>query len=278
MSTFTTPEPITATVTTAGARVRVAAGDRSDTVVLIEPVNSASKADVKVAENTKVDFTAGELSIKTTKSGDKNGSVAITIALPAGSKLVLNTAWTDVHTDGPLGDCELNLASGQVQLDHIAALRANLAAGEVAIGHIAGTADIDGGTAGVRIGEAEGVVRYQGTTGKVWIGRAVSDVDLGGSSGSFDIDRAEGSVIAKAADCPIRIGRITSGQAELMNASGGIEVGIGADTAASVDANSTKGVVRNSLPEQDNPGEFDHKVTLYARTRLDDIVIHRATV
>lgn len=278
MSTFATPEPITATVTTAGARVQITASERPDTVVLIEPVNNASKADVKVVENIKVDFAAGELSIKTTKSGDKDGSAAITIALPAGSKLVLNTAWTNVHADGPLGDCELNMASGQVQLDRIAALRANLAAGEVAIGHIAGTADIDGGPAGVRIGVAEGVLRYEGTTGKVWIGHAGSDVDLGGSSGSFDIDRADGSVIAKAADCPIRIGRITSGQAELMNASGGIEVGIGADTAASVDANSTKGVVRNSLPEQDNPGEFDHKVTLYARTRLDDIVIHRATV
>jgi hypothetical protein len=278
MSVFTTPEPITATLTTAGARVRVAASERSDTVVLVEPINSANSSHLKVAENTEVDFFAGELSIKTTKPGDKNGSVAITIELPAGSRLVLNTASTDVRADGLLGDCQLHMASGQVQLDHIAALKAELTAGAVGIGHIAGTATIEGGAAGVRIGEVTGVVRYEGSTGKVWIGRAWSDLDLSGAGGSFDIDRADGSVIAKAADCPIRIGRITHGQAELTNASGGIGIGIGEDTAASVDATSTKGTVRNSLPAQDNPAGLDNQVKVYARTRLDDIVIHRAAV
>jgi hypothetical protein len=274
MTQFATPKPITATLTTGGARVRVAASERSDTVVLVEPINSANSSDVKVAERTKVDFSDGELSVETTKSGDKNGSVAITIELPVGSKLVLNTAWTDVHADGVLGDCELNVASGQIQLDHIAALRGNLAAGSVSIGQVAGTTDIEGGAAGLRIGETNGAVRYQGSTGKVWIGHALSDVDLGGGSGGgFDIDRAEGSVIAKAANCPIRIGRITRGQAELTNASGGIEIGVSETTTASVDAKSTKGTVRNSLSTED---KSDNQVTVYARTRLDDIVIRPA--
>jgi hypothetical protein len=273
--TFVTPAPITATLTTGGARVRITASERSDTVVRVEPINSASRSDVKVAEKTEVDFTAGQLSVKTIKSGDKNGSVAITVEVPVGSRLVLNTAWTDVHAEGLLGDCELNVASGLVQLDHTAALRANLAAGSVTVGHIAGTADVDGGAAGLRIGEVTGVVRYSGSTGKVWIGHAHSDVELGGASGSFDVDRAEGSVIAKAANCPIRVGRITRGQAELTNASGGIEVGVGADVIALVDARSTKGAVRNSLPAHDDQ---DNQVKVYARTRLDDIVIHRTAV
>jgi hypothetical protein len=54
MSTFTTPEPITATLTTAGAHIRVTASERSDTVVRVAPVNSANKQDVKVAESTGV--------------------------------------------------------------------------------------------------------------------------------------------------------------------------------------------------------------------------------
>jgi hypothetical protein len=71
---------------------------------------------------------------------------------------------------------------------------------------------------------------------------------------------------------------MTCGQAELMNASGGIEVGISEGAAARVDAKSTKGAVRSSLPEQDNLDELDNKINLYARTRLDDIVIHHAAV
>lgn len=271
MSTFITPQPITATLTTAGARVRIAATERTDTVVRVEPVNSANKIDVRVAEKTKVDFSGGVLAVKTTKSGDQNGSVAITIELPAGSRLVLNTAWTEVQADGLLGDCEVNIGSGQVQLDRVAALRANLGAGGLAVGHVAGTADIEGSSAGVRIGEVDGVVRYQGTSGKVWIGHARSDVDLGGSSGSFDIGRADGGVIAKAADCPIRIAQVTRGRLELMNASGGIEVGVSEGAAVQVDAKSTKGRVRTSLPSQN-----DYQVKVYARTRLDDIVVHPA--
>jgi hypothetical protein len=56
MPTFATPELVTASVTTPGARARVAASERSDTAVLIESVNSASKPDAKAAENTKVDW------------------------------------------------------------------------------------------------------------------------------------------------------------------------------------------------------------------------------
>lgn len=276
MSVFATPEPITAALFTGGALVRIAASERQDTTVLVEPVDSTDRSHVKVAEKTTVDFTGGELTVKTVKSGDKDGSVAITIELPAGSGLVLNTAWSEVHADGRFGDCELDMASGRVLLDHVAALRGNLAAGEVEVGHVAGTVHVDGGSAGVRLGTVEGTVRYEGSSGHVRIGHAASDVALGGASGRFDIDRADGDVVAKAAACPIRIGVMTSGRAELANASGGIEVGVAEGTAAVVDADSTKGAVRNSLPAQDDLASFADKVTIHARTRRDDIVVHRA--
>ena len=85
MPTLATPGPISATVVAGGAQVRVTASDRTDTVVLVEPINAASQSDVTVANKTKVDFADGQLLVKTTKSGDKNGSVAITIDLPAAS-------------------------------------------------------------------------------------------------------------------------------------------------------------------------------------------------
>jgi hypothetical protein len=116
MSVFATPQPINATLTTGGARVRIIASERQDTVVRVEPIDSTNRSDVKVAAKTKVEYAAGQLTVATVKSGDKNGSVAITIELPAGSGLALNTVWSDVHADGPLGDCVLNVASGQVQL------------------------------------------------------------------------------------------------------------------------------------------------------------------
>lgn len=278
MATFTTPKPITAALTTAGARVRIVAGERTDTVVRVEPIDSGSKADRKVAEKTEVGFSDGELSIRTNKAGDRDGSVAITVELPAGSRLNLNLAWSEATVDGRLGDCELEMASGQVRLDQIAALRGRMAAGSVAVGRVAGPVDVEGATGGVRIGEVEGVVRYQGSSGRVWIGHALSDIDFHGADGSLDVDRAEGGVVAEAADCPIRIGRMTRGRALLRNASGGIEVGIAKNSAASVDAESTKGTVRDSVSGQDAPAGSPDQVEVYARTRRDDIVIHLANL
>lgn len=276
MPTFATPGPIAATVEVAGARVRVTASDRTDTVVLVEPINEASRSDVKVASKTKVGFTGGQLSVKTTTPGDKSGSVAITIDMPSGSGLAVYLAHSSVQVDGPVGQCELHLASGQVQLDRIDALQASIASGEVAIGHIAGHANIEGGAFAMRIGEVNGTVGLSNSGGQAWIGHASADLDLSSSSGGFDIDRADASVTATTASGAIRIGRMTHGQAKLMNGSGNIEVGIGEGAAASVDANSERGAVHDFVTPQGSSDPSDHKVMVHARTRHGDIIIQRA--
>jgi len=275
MVTFATPGPIAATVEVAGARVRVTAGDRTDTVVLVQPINEGSRSDVKVADKTKVDFAGGQLSVKTTTPGDKNGSVAITICLPAGSSLAAYLAHSSVQVDGPVGLCDLHLASGQIQLDRIDALQASIASGEVTIGHISGRASIDGGAFGMRIGEAEGPVGLSSSGGQAWIGHASADLDFSSGRGDIDVDRADGSITATTASGAIRIGRMTHGQAKLTNGSGNIEVGISEGAPATVDATSERGSVRNSVASPDNPATSDAVVSVHARTRHGDIVIQR---
>jgi Putative adhesin len=276
MPTFATPGPITATVEVAGAQVRIAASDRTDTVVLVQPIDEASRSDVKVAGQTKVDFAAGQLTVKTTVPGDKKGSVAITIDLPAGSGLAAHLAYSSVRADGPLGQCELQMASGRVQLDRIDALQANISAGEVAIGHVAGRADIDGATFAIRISEAEGAVGLSSSGGRAWIGHASADLDLRSGSGSFDIDRADGSVAATTGSGAIRIGRLMRGPAKLTNGAGNIEIGISEGTVADLDVNSERGAVRNSLPSPEDPATSGNRVAVHARTRHGDIIIQRA--
>ena len=128
----------------------------------------------------------------------------------------------------------------------------------------------------MRISEVKDTVRLSSSGGQTWIGHASADLDLSSASGGFDIDRADGSVTAKTGDGAIRIGRLTRGQAELLNGSGNIEVGISEGTAARVDANSERGSVRNSVPSQENPEMSDNKVTVHARARHGDIIIQRA--
>ncbi len=274
MHTFATPGPITATVQVAGARVQLTAADRADTVVLVEPVDPASASDVRVAGRTRVDCAGGRLSVKTTVSGHERGSVAITIGLPAGSGLVAYLAHSSVRADGPLGECELHVAKGRVQLDRVAALQANIAAGEVAVGHVAGRADIEGSVVADRIAEAGGSVGLSTSGGQLWIGHAAADLELSSAGGGFDIDRADGSVTARTGDGAIRIGRLTRGHAELANSSGTIEVGISDGAAARVDADSKRGSVRDSVTS--DGGHGTGTVAVHARTRHGDIIIRRA--
>jgi hypothetical protein len=263
-------------VQVAGAQVRVTASDRTDTVVLVEPINEASRSDVKVASKTKVDFAGGQLSVETTTPGDKSGSVAITIDLPACSSLAADLAYSRVEVDGPVGQCELRLASGQVQLDAIDALQASIASGEVVIGHIAGRANIDGGAFTMRIGEVKGNVGLSSSGGQAWIGHASADLDLSSGSGDFAIDRADGSITVTTASGAIRIGRMTHGRAKLTNGSGNIEVGISEGAAASIDVNSERGAVHNFVSSPGDSDPSDDKVMVHARTRHGDIIIQRA--
>lgn len=276
MPTFATPGPIAATVEVAGAQVRVTASDRTDTVVQVEPIDTANRKDVKVAENTLVDFADGQLSVKTKTPGDKDGSVAITIDLPTGSSLVAHLAYSEVNTEGALGASELHMASGQVQLDRIDALKASVSSGEVAIGHVAGRADIDGSAFTLRIGEVDGAVGFSTSGGQTWIGHAAADLDLHSASGDFDIDRADGHVTAETSSGAIRIGRMTAGRAKLRNASGNIEVGISEGTVASIDVDSERGAVHNFVSSPTEAGASDDKVSVFARTRHGDITIQRA--
>jgi hypothetical protein len=276
MSTFAAPGPIAATVEVAGARVRVTASDRTDTVVLVEPIDAANRSDVRVAGKTEVDFAGGQLSVKTTVAGDKKGSVAITIDLPAGSSLGAYLAHSNVQVDGPVGRFELHMASGQVRLDRIEALRASIASGDVAIGHIDGRADIDGGAFAMRIGEVGGAVGLANSGGQAWIGHASAGLDLRSAGCDFDIERADGGVTATTASGAIRIGRMTHGPAKLTNASGDIEVGISEGAAASIDVKSERGAVHNFVSSPGNPDPSDPTVMVHARTRHGDIIVRRA--
>jgi hypothetical protein len=278
MPTFATPGPIVATVQVAGARVRVNASDRTDTVVRVEPVNPADKTDVKVADRTKVAFAAGRLSVKTTVSGARNGSVDITIDLPAGSSLVSYLGHSSVRAEGSFGECELHSASSRVRLDRVDALQANMGAGELAIERVAGRARIDGSVIAVRIGEAGDAVELSNSGGPTWIGHAAADLDLSSDGGGFDIDRADGSVTAKTGDGAIRIGRLAHGRATLWNRSGNIEIGIGEGTAVRVHADSKKGSVRNTVAAQERRATSENELTVDARTRHGDIIVQHAAV
>src|ERR1700710_1476888 len=106
MPTFPTPQPIHLTLELANGDARVTATERDDTVVEIRPHDPARKADVRAAEDVRVELGDGRLLVKSPGQGlSRPGAVDVTIALPSGSRLDGKTGAGDLSADGVLGEC-----------------------------------------------------------------------------------------------------------------------------------------------------------------------------
>src|SRR5215470_7317327 len=140
MPTFDTPQPISVRLSLGSviANVRVTAGDRTDTTVDVHPVDASSKADLKIAEQTRVECSDGRLLVRAPKLGSlfgRTGSVDVTIALPSGSQLQGEIGMGELLCEGELGECRFKTGYGEIRLDKAAAVDLTSASGDVTVDH-----------------------------------------------------------------------------------------------------------------------------------------------
>ena len=113
MPEYQTPQPISVVLELRVAEVRVAAGDREDTVVEVRPSDGSKRDDVNAAEQTRVEYADGRLLVKTPRRlrewspFSDGGSIDVQIGLPAGSELIGHAAVGAFRCTGTLGSCEL---------------------------------------------------------------------------------------------------------------------------------------------------------------------------
>jgi DUF4097 and DUF4098 domain-containing protein YvlB len=281
MPNFETPEPISVSVHLVVGDLRIIASDRSDTVVVVSPNDSSSEADVKAAEQTRVEFSQGRLLIKAPKSwktfspfGGRE-SIDVAIELPAGSRVDAEAAVGDISCDGRLGECSFTTSVGNIRLEETGPARLNTSAGSVTVDRIAGRAEITG-SGQVRIRQIDGGAVIKNLNGVTWIGDIKGDLRCNAANGDITIDRALSAVMAKTANGAVRIGEVMRGSVELGTAYGELEVGIREGTAALLDVRSQFGSVRNLLTASDGPEPSDQRVEVRARTSFGDIVIRRS--
>ena len=282
MPIYETPEPISVTVDLGVGNVRMTAGGRTDTVVEVRPSNESKTADLKAAEETRVEFGSGRLLIKTPKDWRRyslfssGGSVDVTIEMPSGSEVHGSVEMGGVEGQGELGACELSTGMGSIRLDRTGPLSASTGFGEVVVGRIAGDADISTGSGEVRIGAVDGTVVIRNSNGYTKLGDVAGDLRVKAANGSIHVDHAGDSVTAKSANGSIRVGDVVRGTIVLETAAGDLEVGIHQGSAAWLDVSTRHGNVRNSLDVTEGPDQSDTTVEVRARTPYGDIVISRS--
>lgn len=281
MPTFDTPEPVSAVLELVVGDVHITASDRDDTVVEIRPSDESHEPDVRAAEQTRVEYSAGRLLVKTPRQRSlslfsKPGSIDVTIGLPTGSQVYGDASVAAFRSAGRLGTCRLKLATGDIQLEQTGPLEASTAAGAIVVDRVAGPAEVSTGSGRVRLGQIDGNAVIKNSNGDSWIGEAAGDLRVNAANGSISVDRADADVNARSANGDVRVGGVTRGSASLKTSVGEIEVGIQAGTAARLDVHTGFGHIRNQMDASDGPGPSDQTVEVSARTSYGDIVIRRS--
>jgi DUF4097 and DUF4098 domain-containing protein YvlB len=280
MTSFDTPEPISATIDAAVGDVRIRAGDRGATVVEVRPSDASNEEDVRVADQTRIEYADQQLLVKAPKlrswlARSGGGSIDVTIELPAGSHVRGTLGLGDFDCDGRLGDCRIKTGLGRIRLDQADTLNLRTGAGDISVDRATGRAEVTAGSGEVRLRELDNSSVVKNSNGDTWIGLAGGDLRLNAANGSIAVDEALASVGARSAHGDVRVGEVVRGSVVLETKIGDLEVGIREGTAAWLDVSSRFGHVHNALDAADAPGTSADTVEVRARTSVGEIVIRR---
>jgi DUF4097 and DUF4098 domain-containing protein YvlB len=281
MPHYETPEPISVTLELGVGDVRIAASDRTDTVVEVHPSDEADESDVQAAQQVRVDYTNGTLRVTGPKArafdfSRKTRSVDVSIELPTGSQVSAEMRAGDIRCAGRLGQCTLKTSAGNFWLERTGPLRLNTSAGHVTADAITGSAEISTGSGKVRIGEVEGTAVVKNSNGDTTIDAVAGDVRVRAANGDISVERAGAGVDAKTSMGSIRLGGVVRGSVVLETAMGDLDIGIAEGTAAWLEVNTGFGKMRNLLENATRPEEADETVEVRGRTSHGDITIHRS--
>ncbi|MCK2212305.1 DUF4097 domain-containing protein [Actinomadura sp. ATCC 31491] len=300
MPTFDTPEPIHALIDVAGATIRIHAGERADTVVEVRPSDEFDDADVQAARHTQIDYAGGRLLVRLDRGGSDSGwslsldklvespatwarslllgwegSVEVTVHLPAGSRVEAKTA-KGLYCHGPLGDLAFATSYGDISVEQAGRVRLKTAHGHVSLDRAAGFAEITTTNGDIRVGTVDGPAVVKTSHGQLRIGEVTGELRLNSAYGDITVDRARAGVAAKTAYGSVRIGEVARGAVVMETTGGGLDLGIREGSAAWLDVSSRYGLVDVGLDSTEGPGSSEDVVEVRAHTAYGDIRIRRS--
>ena len=287
VSRFDTPSPIAVVLDLYVADVQIVASDRTDTTAEVRPSDPGKTADVKAAENTRVEYddTTRTLSVITKKPRNRfvnfskrPESVDIVIQLPVGSAVRGEAGAGDYRAEGALGAVALKTDLGAIRLAETGALNIRTTLGEIAVEDASGSAQVHSGSGEIRIGSVDGTADISTSNGTIRIGVITGAANVKVANGAVSVDRALSDITAANSNGEVRIGEVVRGKVSATSKNGRVDVGIREGSAAWLELNTTAGRVYNELASAEAPeaGEHVDKVEVRASTKLGDVVVRRA--
>jgi DUF4097 and DUF4098 domain-containing protein YvlB len=288
LSNFNTPSPIAVALDLYVADVRLVVSDRADTIVDVRPSDPDKSADVKAAENTRVEYDEATrtLSIVSRKprsrfvnfSSKRPESIDVIIRLPSDSDVRGEADLGDLVADGVLGTVAFKTGLGAVQLEETGPLNLRNGLGQVSVKGVSGSAEVHAGSGDIRIRAVDGTAQVSNGNGKVRVGEVTGPATVKVSNGSVIVDHALSDITAENSNGEVRIGEVVRGTVSATTKNGSVEIGVRQGSAAWLELNTGVGRVYNEIPNADAPatGEQVERVEIRASTKLGDVTIRRA--
>ena len=288
LSNFNTPSPIAVALDLYVADVRFAVSDRADTIVEVSPSDPNKAADVKAAENTRVEYddATRTLSIVSRKplnrfvnfSSKRPESIDVVIQLPTDSDVRGEADLGDFQADGMLGTVALKTDLGAVRLAETGPLNVRNGVGAITVEGVSGPAEVHTGSSDIRIGAVDGTADVSTGNGKVRVALVTGPANVKATNGSVAVDRALSDITAANSNGEVWIGEVVRGKVSATSKNGSVEVGVREGSAAWLELNTDVGRVYNELASSDAPeaGDPADKVEVRASTKLGDVTIRRA--
>jgi Putative adhesin len=283
MPTFDTPQPISVTVELGVGDIRIAASDRTDTVVEVRPSDGAKKSDVTAAEQTRVEYSAGRLLIKAPKGWRQwtlrggGESIDLEIALPMGSQVRAEAGIAVLRCTGRLGECRYQTGIGDIELDQAGPVQLKTGVGDITIDAVLDHAELTTGSGAVQIGSIDGTAVIKNSNGDTWIGEVAGDLRANAANGRISVEKADATVAAKSANGDVRLGEVARGAVLAQTAFGKLDIGIRDGVAAWLELNTRHGNVHNTLDAVQRPEPGEDTVEVHARSSYGDISIRRSS-
>ena len=287
VSNFSTPSPVAVTLDLYVADVRIVASDRTDTIVEVRPSDPGKAADVRSADNTRVEYddATRTLSIVTRKPRSRfvnftkrPESIDLVIELPTDSDVRGELDLGDYRAEGVLGAVALKTDFGAVRIGEAGAVNVRTGLGEITVNGVTGPAEVHSGSGEIRIGAIDGTAGVTTSNGTIRIGVVTGPAHVKVANGAVYVERALSDITAVNSNGEVRIGEVVRGKVSATSKNGSVEVGVREGSAAWLELNTDVGRVYNELASADAPeaGDPIDKVVLRASTKLGDVTIRRA--
>ncbi|MFZ0322880.1 MAG: DUF4097 family beta strand repeat-containing protein [Actinomycetes bacterium] len=240
---ISTPTPVKVTVRVPSGHLRITATETAETTVTIvgEPEPNAVVVEYDAASAT--------LSIRQRRAGrfwrGPLGGLRITLTVPTGSPVRVDSGSMDVDATGCIGSLTCNVASGDITAQCVdGALQCHCASGDVAATRVTGGSVVRTASGDVAIESAEG------------------DVNVATVSGDIDIDAVHRGIVT------------------VQSVSGDITTGVVAGVRLRLDLSAVSGQTRSELPVSDLPNTAASgsatEVDLRASSVSGDITVRRS--